>query len=238
MNHWNNSFLFFCFFFLLINESFASELMTTAKQIKKNTFSGQVYYTREKSKINFQVGTNQFSGEKEGEKIVLKFTYGLGINFYPWIKFGSNLKGYSLSLPSSTVTNEYLSSHPEWFWGVGSRLLVFPETIVNPAVSFDFGYTYINTEVDSFCLKIKELQGALLVSKQFAQFHSYAGFRITPLKNELIPVDKNEEKISGSKDNFSLFFGLAGNFFSYGKIFFEFALGDEQNLSLGLSLRN
>jgi len=214
---------------------FCSELVTTAKQIKKNTFLGQIYYTKEKSKINFKVGTNIFSGEKEGEKIIFKFTYGLETKFYPWVKFGSNLKGYTLFIPSSTVTNYYLSDYPGWIWGVGGRLLLFPETVVNPAISFDFGYTYSNTKLGNSCLKISELQVAILVGKQFRKFYPYGGFRVISLSNE---KDENGEKIRGKNNNFSLFFGFAGKLFLLGKTLFEFAFGDEETLSLGIGLRN
>ena len=74
-------------FFVLWNESLASELMTTARQTKRNTFAGQIYYTKEKSEINFKVRTNIFSEEKEGEKIVFKFDYSFGEKVYPWVKF-------------------------------------------------------------------------------------------------------------------------------------------------------
>ncbi|HCJ67477.1 MAG TPA: hypothetical protein DHV62_09220 [Elusimicrobia bacterium] len=228
--------LIFLLFFVLWNESFASELMTTASQIKRDKFSGQIYYTKEKNEINFQVGTNIFSGEKEGRKIVFKFDYGFKTTFYPWIKFGSNLQGYNLFFPSSTatVTNYYRSNYPGWLLGVGARLLLFPETIVNPAISFDFGYTYANTQVDDFYLGIYEFQGAILVSKKFDKVHPYGGFRVMLTESEL-KSKRNREKIKGRKDNFSLFFGLASSLFHREKVFFEFALGDEKTFSLGIS---
>lgn len=207
--------------------------MSSTRQIKKDIFSGKIYYTKEKNKVSFKVGTNIFFSEKEGEKIVFKFDYSLGTNFYPWIKFGSNLKGYTLFFPSSTVTNYYVSNYPGWLLGVGARMLLFPETIVTPAVSLDFGYTYTNTKLDNFYLKVSELQGAILVSKEFNKFHPYYGFRVMPLESELKSID-TQEKINGKNDNFSLFFGIIGNFFSQGKVFFEFALGDEKIFSLGV----
>ncbi len=234
MRSWIRNSFIFLFVFVLWNESFASELMTGAGQIRKNSFSGEVYYTKEESKLNLEAGTNVFFGDREGEKIVFKFDYGLKATFYPWIRFGANLQGYTLAIPSSTLTNYYRSNYPGWFLAAGGRFLLFPETVVNPAISFDFGYTYTQIPTDDFYLRTSELQGAVLVGKKFARFSPYCGFRVMPTVNEL-ENRNNQGKTKGRNDNFSLFFGLGSKFLSRGKVFFEFALGDEQTFSFGIS---
>jgi len=107
---------------------------------------------------------------------------------------------------------------------LGSRwtVLLFPETIVTPAIFFDLGYTYTLTKLDSFSLKISELQGAILVCKQFKEFQSYAGFRIMPIRGEF--KIENNEKIKSKNDNFSLFFGLIASPISWGKVFLNLVL--------------
>lgn len=83
-------FLFFLFFCSL-NKSIAAELMTSAGQIKKNTFSWSIYYTKGGNKVDIKIGEEIKLCQEDGEKFIFRLSYGFWTNFYPWIKVGFNL---------------------------------------------------------------------------------------------------------------------------------------------------
>lgn len=117
-------------------------------------------------------------------------------------------------------------------YGFGGRLLLFPDTIVTPAISVDLGYTESSSDVDGFSLRTSQFQGAALVSKQFSHFELYSGFRISPQNSKL---KSTNEEFYGKRDNFAFFLGLQRRMRFLGKLIFEVSLGDEKFFSGGIT---
>jgi len=234
--------VFFCF-----NKSYGSELLTTAAQLEKKIFHLSVYYAKARNQYDFRVSNNVFGSEGEDEKIVLKWTYNVGSNFYPWVKIGTSIGEYKLVIPSYTATNYYSGSKNNLVYGIGIKILLFPDTVVSPALSLEVGCTSFIHEIDklyqnnssigeriSYRLKISEKQGAILVSKRFSNLEPYSGFRIFH-KTSQLRDENSAKKVNGEKDGCSLFFGLKMLLYRSVRAIFEIGSVGETILSVGLS---
>lgn len=229
-------------FFCSLNFSpFASELIFPELRVKEKTVSGILYFAETRKELLFQVGSNILPSQNKSKEIIFKVTLPLSVSIYPWIKIGQGLKGYNFSLLSENYTSDFLT----WTYGGGIRLLLFPETVVNPGIFFDFGYDYANWKINrvsssgspaekvDYSLENICWQGALLGSQHFSRKGEfYLGIRFLRNVNRL---REDRTEIRGKNNIFSPFLGAHFGLGTKGKIVFELSFLKEKIFSLGAS---
>lgn len=257
------SIFFIGLFFRLI---FCSEQMDVASQFSKGCFRGAFYYFSSFSQPVLQTTTKEliegttppffsevnkkYTCESKSQGVGLKIMYRPWEGLYYYTKLG--LQEYALEIPSVTVTNKLEGSSPGWFFGLGVKCVIFPDTIVSPAVSASLGLTYkyshldyMSNEADTKAsidtkFATTEFEGYLSVSKKlyfrpFTEFEPYAGIGILRQKYEFRD-NISFGKVSGEKDFLDGSFGIRLKFSTYEAVMLEYIFLGEQIYSGGIIL--
>lgn len=256
--------------FLLLNAALAafcsslicaSEVAFPAAQIEGGKYSFFLLNGNSSEKLNFRVtnkdeikvGNNSYfsqvsndlaSDGKSGSffaKLVVNPDNGL----YYWFKAG--LSSYSLEIPSDTVRNRLSGQDRGMVFGFGARKLLFPATIVSPAVAFDLGMDYSAYNIDSFSsggaapvavtdkLEISEIQADFVVSRKLRNFEPYGGLKV--YRKAITLTDKaGFANVSGTKDSAGLFLGLKMSFYRHEAFVIEGSFGQDTDFTAGLNI--
>ena len=162
------------------------------------------------------------------------------------LKFGQ-VNDYDLEYASGSLTNKLSSLSSGFLWGGGVRWNVTQDTLVTPAVAFDFSYTQTLIDIDRFesgatvvgvnqKVEHEEFQFAVNASNRFRQLEPFGGFKVRRLVTKL--KDKSSKtKVRGAQDGISPFLGLAWSMFEKESLLVEVSFVDEVSVSGGINVR-
>lgn len=258
------------FWFLILNSALAafsgsliygSEVAFPAAQVEQGKCSFFLLYGNSSDKLNFnvtgrdqiKVGNNSYfsnvsndlESDGSGKSVFAKVVINPDNGLYYWFKAG--ISSYDLDVPSDSVKNKLSGQDKGMVCGFGARKLLFPDTIVTPAIAVDFGINYAAYGLDSFSaggaapvavsdkLEIMEFQTDLVLSKRIKQFEPYGGLKIYR-KTATLTDKAGFANVSGTKDNAGLFFGLKVNFTKQEALVIEGSLVGDSNFSVGLNI--
>jgi len=164
---------------------------------------------------------------------------------YYWLKAG--VAGYELDIPSLSVTNKLSGQEQGWVCGAGARKLLFPGTIVTPAVAIDAGFSYYSFGFDCLRsgdaapvsvnerLEILETQADIVISKRIKKVEPYGGLKVYR-KMAALTDKPSFSNVSGIKDNAGLFFGLKFDFYQYEALVLEGSFIGDTSFSAGINI--
>ncbi|OGS25835.1 MAG: hypothetical protein A2297_08460 [Elusimicrobia bacterium RIFOXYB2_FULL_48_7] len=194
------------------------------------------YVSMTESRINCRALSNQ-------ETVKIIFNPFGGLTW--WGKIGSC--DYVLDIPSTASVNRFETVDPGMLAGIGFRCQVFPETIVTPGISLDFGCSVAENIIRKFSVdgslagvidgKLSTLEGQTVfnVSKKMGKIESFGGFKI--FRSYLKLQDSSTlSYIDGYKDNINLFAGAKLKLTSYESIICEANFIGETSFSLGMGI--
>ncbi|MBI4377284.1 MAG: hypothetical protein HY549_12655 [Elusimicrobia bacterium] len=137
----------------------AQILATSARQLSKGSLKILGYYQGVKGQVHTfsingagscttasgsvsfpcdQAGDVEAKGSGGGAVVKILGQPFEGGQYYGLLGVG----GYSLRVPSTTITNTLSGDSPGLTAGFGAKATIIPDTIVTPAVAFDFSVTY------------------------------------------------------------------------------------------------
>lgn len=224
--------MFFVCGLFISSLSFCSEILLPATQMEKGKGAIQVIYSETSRKLSFtQTGSQKisvsghdyysdvatkFDTDAKASMVAVRWVYGKELDSLFWVKLGRG--NYEIEVPSATVKNRLSGRDASWVGGAGLRKLLFPDTVVTPAVAVDFGANIGVYKIDSFKpgdsadelvsneLMVAELQAAVVVSKNYSVFEPYAAVKISKTQSSLKDND-TIAKIDGSDNTVGLTVG-------------------------------
>jgi len=257
-------FLFICAAVMAAQSSliYGSEVVFPATQLEKGGVSLAVFYGNTAEKLDFnvnsrdqiKVGNNSYFSEVSSDLesdgtsrgVYAKLMFNPANGLYYWLKAG--LAGYSLDIPSSLAKNNLTCQNSGWVYGIGARKLLFPDTIVTPAVAIDFGFNYAIYGMDTFRaggsdpvavndkLEIIETQADLVVSKKINIVETYGGLKVYNKAATL--TDKSGfANVSGTRNDAGLFFGVKVNYYKQEALLIEGSFIGETNFTAGINIK-
>jgi len=257
--------LFFVFIFWT-SYGFTSELMSTADQMESKSWGITAYGRSVKTKpilkltdaSSIQIpttggGTTIFSAsdsdvklEEDHQETVAAFTTRPRDGLTYHLKLGQ-IRDFDMQFASGSVTNSLESLKNGYLWGLGIKWNAALGTIVSSAIAIDLSYTQRQIDLDRFHsngntistdkkFEQDELQGALNVSRRWAQLEPYAGIKVLWVQSTL-KDDDTKEKVSGRSDGLSPFVGFEWEFFPKESFIVEASFVDEKSLSAGLNVK-
>ena len=240
---------------------YSSEVVFPAGQIEDGKCSFFILSGNSSDKLNFSVAskdeikvgnnsyfsevTNDFEGDGRGNSVLAKLAFNPGGGLYYWFKAG--IGSYDLSLPSSTVKNKLSGQDKGWICGLGARKLLFPDTIVTPAIAVDVGISYMSYGLDSFSfggsapvsvsdkLEITEAQADVVISKIINSIEPYGGLKVYR-KSAVLSDRASFVNVSGIKDSAGLFFGVKFSFCKHEALVVEGNVGGDTDFTVGLNI--
>ncbi|MBU2567833.1 MAG: hypothetical protein KJ967_03540 [Elusimicrobia bacterium] len=246
-----------CFFVILacmFSGTFASETMDTARQIEKGKARVVFYNSSFKNSPVLKVrGTGnvritqgyEYATDYEtevncsgyGNQTVLKVSYNPFEGLIWWGKIGS--ADYRLDVPSTSyISTSLVSSSPGLMSGIGARYLIFPETVVTPALGADFSLTLSEIRFDrAYQLRFETAEGqiAFIISKTMSVFEPYGGIKVYRSYSKITDT-QTFESTSGYKDNVNLFGGVRVKLYRYEWLIVEGNFIGETGISAGVGL--
>jgi hypothetical protein len=256
--------------FLLLNAAIAafcsslicaSEVALPAAQIESgkcsffvlNSFSSEKLNFKVESRDEIKVGNNSYFSqvtndlESDGamNAVLAKLVINPDNGLYYWLKAG--IGAYNLEIPSLNAKNKLSGQDKGWLCGFGARKLLFPDTLVSPAIAFDLGITRAEYGIDTFRsgssapvavsnrLDITELQAGFVVSKKIKRVEPYGGLKVYR-KTVMLSDKTGFSNVSGTKDGAGVFLGVRLNFHRYEALVIEGSLGGDTDFSVGLNI--
>jgi len=259
-------YLWFLFFGVLIcalkcSLIYGSEVVLPATQIEKGKVSFLLLYGDTSEKLNFhvtgreqiRVGNNSYFSnvsndlESDGRSsdVSVKLVINPDNGLYYWFKAG--VSDYSLDIPSDTVKNNLSGQDKGLICGFGARKLLFPDTIVSPAVAVGLGVNYAVYGLDSFRsgdsapvvvndkLEITEFQADVVISKKLDKFEPYGGVKVYR-KNVTLTDRASIANVSGAKDDAGLFFGTRFSYFKNEALIVEGSFVGDTSFTAGVNI--
>ncbi len=250
------SVFFIAFNFSILN---ASEILNTAHQLRKGELNLSVYYTNTSRDINFSIETATrvvVGGESYYTKSLAKFDseilyreVGAKVNFNPfdglyyWLKgaFGKS----ELKMPTLDGNIKFTDGARCRF-ALGVRKLLFPDTIVTPALAvetaFEYGraslkklHTNDGDAVADAVLENKEYRLAFIGSKRFGVFEPYGAVKVSRIYSDFVNMG-GSGNFSGNVDNVGLTAGLKVNFEPRESFTIEASFLNERSVSAAINL--
>lgn len=238
--------------------AYGSEIVFPAAQIQQGGGSVSLFYGRTNQKLNLQVTdkdeikvgansyfssvTNDLETDASGDSVNAKFIINPSNGFYYWLKAGSG--SYEFEIPSDTVKNKLNGQERGWIFGAGLVSVLFPDTIVTPALAAGIGVNYSSYDLDNFRsgdgqkqkisnkAELCEIQAQVVISKKFSRFEPYGGMKV--LRTYTALTDKESfNKVSGIKDTAGIFAGTRYRVYPKESIIFEISSLSETNITLG-----
>lgn len=241
--------------------TYSSEIMFPATQIETRLGSLAVYSANSEKKFNFQVKsddeikavgysifknvTNDIESSGKGSSITAKYIVSISAKRSLWLKAG--LGNYEIELPSTTVKNNLSGGEQSYIFGVGYRSRLFPDTIVSPAISVEFGVNYESYKLNKLKqsdsvsyaidkkLELLNMQAAVVVSKRIPFIEPYGGLKVFRT-NATITDNLNSVSASGIRDNASLFLGAKADLFDKQALMVEVSFVGETTLAAGWNI--
>lgn len=236
----------------------ADELVFPAAQIEQGKGMVSFYLNRSDENLSLKItnreeirigGNSYFSdvsndleAEGRGEAAIVKVIVNPWSGFYYWLKAGSG--SYELEIPSVTVRNRLSGMNHGVIAGMGIRSLLFPETIVTPALALDFGVNYRKYDFNTLqpeggqksviqnTFEITDLQAAVLISRKSKGIEPYGGVKVSRSYVTLSDVP-SLGKISGSKDTAGVVIGTHLYPFPHESLFIEGVFSEKTSYSVG-----
>jgi hypothetical protein len=159
----------------------------------------------------------------------------------------AGIGNYILDIPSDPASNELSGQDRGAVLGIGARKLLFPDTIVSPAVAVDFGISRALYDLDTFRsgntapqavndeLDITEFQADVVVSKRIGKFEPYGGLKVFR-KNAVLSDKTGFSNVSGTEDGAGLFFGARLNYYEHEALVIEGSCMGETSFNAGINI--
>jgi hypothetical protein len=225
----------------------ASEIMTSARQLGFGRVSGVVYGVNSKKEVDFgEFSKYDYSTVGYGAKLTVKVLGGWHV-YAKGGKFSPELKLQTGSQDKFENKDNYQGS----FIGGGVKWVMFPDTIVTPAVALDLGVTKSSSDLNkvngvpvlsqNWDINALEYQGAVSISKKLLMFDPYGGVKFfktavdwrTTVDEAGNLVDK---KISGDANGVAPYIGLSWSILPFVALTAEGSFGAEQSFAGGLTV--
>jgi hypothetical protein len=221
--------------------------MTSGGQLGIGRVSAVVFAGSSEKEVDFgEYAKYDLKTQEYGGKLSVKIwggwhVYAKGGKWSPVIE--------SQSAP--TVTYENKDSFAGTFVGGGIKWVMFPDTIVTPAVALDVSGTQYASDInknnigvavnDDWKIEAAEIQGAIMVSKKILMFDPYAGIKIfnTDVKwttTAQVSGVIQEKEISGDANGVAPFAGVKFSPLPFISVNVEASLGAEKNFAGGVSV--
>lgn len=250
---------------LVVENIFSFELQNSAHQITEKGIVLSIYGVNGAKDVNFTVKRGQIEPFKIGDTTYIHtsptesetnfesdlFSGGAGIKatvnpfdgLYYWLKCSYGTM--ELEIPSLEGLNRFSGSF-SWSLSLGLRKLLFPDTLVTPALSFDAGVGFSKVEFDRVetpqrllpiqtVLSNLEYQIAIIGSKRIKRFEPYGAIEVVRNHSELNDL-KNLSKVSGYKDSVGITAGLKFNFYDRESVVIEAGFLGDRYISAGFNL--
>lgn len=224
-------------------KSHAEPLGASARHLPARSLKLNVYYRGvQDQNLNFAVGssgvcisspnspvtfpcgaTGNTPAEGSGQAAVLRVTYQPYDNLQYYASFGAGK--YALNIASITTTSTLTGDLPGFLWGAGIRGLLFPESIVTPALAIDgsvgwerYSFNRNSSGVTAAQVNVKDrldlmrLQLALEVSRRFKveerlTLEPYGGVKFVRSQAWLKDLNSGD-RFGGIEDSVTPFAGL------------------------------
>lgn len=257
-------FLFFVFVLAVLSSSlvYCAEVFFPASQLEKGSPVFSLIYGNISEKLNFTVnsrdeiivgnnsylssGSNDLESNGNSNSFCAKIAFNPNNGLYYWLKAGTG--SYDLEITSSEGSTNKLTGQDKGFLcGFGARKLLFPDTIVTPAVAIDLGMDYSTYGIDSLGngnsapvlisdkLEIVEYQADVVVSKKIKYIEPYGGIKIYR-KIATLTNKADIANVSGTRDDAGLFAGVKIEYYQHEALIIEGSLGTDTSISAGLNI--
>jgi len=220
----------------------ASELMTSARQLGIGRVSAVAYYTHNQQDISFD---RRGDLDLVTDALIGKVTVKVWDAWHVYLKAGS----IGADLEDDAILYEKDTDFQGTVYGGGVRRVIFPDTIVTPAVSFEAGATAYTADlkqqksggnsaaIDNEVAVI-ELQAVLEMSKKLAVLEPYGGVKV--IRTDVTWKDNNpsaaDRTIEGDGTGVAPFAGIRFSFIPFVDLTLEGSLGQEQAASVGITI--
>ncbi len=182
----------------------------------------------------------KFDVDAKSSAMSVKYMFNPHSDLYYWVKLGQG--NYELEIPSDTVKNRLSSRENGLIVGAGVRKMLFPDTIVTPAIAVELNATVSDYKLDGFKpgngadtvvsdeLSLAQLEAALIISKKYRMLEPYGALKISHNQSSLWD-NESTAKIDGSTDTVGLVAGVKIRVFQKESLVFEGGFIDENYVS-------
>lgn len=223
----------------------ASELMTSARQLGIGRVGVVAYAT---------VSTKEVDFGEFGEFDFVQAAYAVKGTFKVWEGWHVYAKVGKFTPDIESVATSIKYENKDDFdgsmFGGGVKWVMFPDTLVTPAVTLDISVTQWDADINKFnvlggvvkadwAIKATEIQGAVMVSKKLLMFDPYIGVKVintdVDWKTTVSILGVNEDKeISGDANGISPFVGIKFSPLPFVSVVVEGSFAKEKNVSAGV----
>ena len=222
----------------------ASELMSSAKQLGIGRVSAVAYGT---------VSTKEVDFGEYAKYDFIQTAYAVKASFKVWEGWHVYAKAGKFTPEIENIANSSLKYETKddfdgTLMGGGIKYVLFPDTLVTPAVAVDIGATQWNVDINKFQgsaiawkneIDITEIQGSVSVSKKLLMFDPYVGAKVmkTDVKwttNVTVAGQPVNKEIKGDANGISPYVGLKFSPLPFISIQVEGSFAAESNISAGL----
>ena len=191
--------------------------------------------------------------EGSGGSGVVKLVYQPwdGLQYYASLGVGD----YSLSVPSTTITNKLTGDNPGLALTVGARAVIYPDTIVTPAVALDASvtksrYSYnrrfpggapgldnrINQRLDFWQYQFAVESSHLFTFEERYKVEPYGGVKWVRTQTDLHDLQDGSHA-GGQKDTVTPFLGVRVPVFEHEGLFAEASFIGGYQYAAGMEIR-
>lgn len=230
----------------------ASELMDSAKQLGIGRVAGVAYVTVATKEIDFgEYGEYDFIQAAYAAKLSVKVWEG----WHAYVRAGKFTPEIEKVVSGATTKYENKDDFNGSVFGGGVKWVMFPDTLVSPAVTVDLGITQWSADFNKFSnlglpagitinansgIDATEIQGAVMVSKKLLMFDPYAGLRAMSTKvkwQTTVDIGSQtfvDKELEGDGDGVSPFVGVKFTFLPLVSVVVEGSFVQETNISAGV----
>lgn len=222
----------------------ASEIMTSAKQLGIGRVGVVAYYTASAKEVDFgEYAKYDFIQAAYAVKASVKVWEG----WHVYAKAGKFTPEIE-NVANSSLKYENKDDFDGTVFGGGVKYVLFPDTLVTPAVAVDIGVTQWSADINKFAgsvivwkneLDITEIQGAVSVSKKLLMIDPYVGVKVfnTDVKwktNVTVAGQTVNKEIEGDANGISPFVGVKFSPLPFISVIAEGSFATETNISVGI----